>query len=78
MINFYVNKQCFVIALRGTAARCTALPVSQIAKMVGYESQSYFNLQFTRHVGMPPKRFRENYVVPDHTAVRKRRRASSG
>ena len=51
----------------------TDLPVARIAEMVGYETHSYFNLQFTKHVGMPPRRFRENYVVPDHTSGRKKR-----
>ena len=31
--------------------------------MVGYDSQSYFNLQFTKNVGMPPSRYRHNYIV---------------
>lgn len=41
----------------------TDLPVTQIAGMVGYDTQSYFNLQFSRHVGMPPKKYRQNYIV---------------
>ncbi|MBQ8144983.1 MAG: AraC family transcriptional regulator [Butyricicoccus sp.] len=41
----------------------TDLPIGYIAGAVGYETQSYFNLQFTKHVGMSPKRFRNNYVV---------------
>jgi AraC-like DNA-binding protein len=41
----------------------TDLPVGYIAGAVGYETQSYFNLQFTKNVGMPPKRYRDNYVV---------------
>lgn len=42
----------------------TDLPVSRVSELVGYETQSYFNQQFTRHVGMPPRRFRKNYIVP--------------
>jgi AraC-like DNA-binding protein len=41
----------------------TDLPIAEIAGRVGYDTQSYFNLQFTRHVGMPPKRYRQNYIV---------------
>lgn len=41
----------------------TKLPISQIAEMVGYETQSYFNLQFSKNVGMPPKKFRQNYII---------------
>ncbi|MBR3867025.1 MAG: helix-turn-helix domain-containing protein [Butyricicoccus sp.] len=41
----------------------TDLPVGYIAGAVGYETQSYFNLQFTKNVGMPPKRYRDNYVA---------------
>jgi len=41
----------------------TDLPIGRVAEMVGYETQSYFNLQFSKHVGMSPKRFRKNYVV---------------
>ena len=33
--------------------------------MVGYDTQSYFNMQFTKHVGMPPKKFRQNYIVAE-------------
>lgn len=41
----------------------TDYPIAQIAEMVGYDTQSYFNMQFTKHVGMPPKKFRQNYIV---------------
>ena len=41
----------------------TELSVARIAEMVGYDSQSYFNLQFTNNVGMPPSRYRHNYIV---------------
>ncbi len=41
----------------------TDYPVTQIAGMVGYDTQSYFNMQFTKHVGMSPKKFRQNYIV---------------
>lgn len=41
----------------------TDLPVTEIAGRVGYDTQSYFNLQFSKHVGMPPKKYRQNYIV---------------
>ncbi len=41
----------------------TELSVARIAEMVGYDSQSYFNLQFAKNVGMPPSRYRHNYIV---------------
>ena len=41
----------------------TKLSVARIAEMVGYDSQSYFNLQFTKNIGMPPSRYRHNYIV---------------
>ncbi len=41
----------------------TDLPIAEIAGMVGYDTQSYFNLQFTKHVGIPPKKYRQNYIV---------------
>lgn len=41
----------------------TDLPITRIAEMVGYDTQSYFNLQFTKNVGMPPKKYRQNYIV---------------
>ena len=41
----------------------TELSAARIAEMVGYDSQSYFNLQFTKNVGMPPSRYRHNYIV---------------
>ena len=41
----------------------TDLTISDIAGLVGFETQSYFNSQFTKHVGIPPKKYRENYVI---------------
>ena len=41
----------------------TDLSITHIAEMVGYDTQSYFNLQFTKNVGMPPNKFRQNYIV---------------
>lgn len=41
----------------------TGYSISQISEMVGYDTQSYFNLQFTKNVGMSPGRFRQNYIV---------------
>ena len=41
----------------------TELSVARIPELVGYDSQSYFNLQFTKNVGMPPSRYRHNYIV---------------
>ena len=33
-----------------------------VAEQVGFETQNYFNLQFSKHVGMPPKKYRESFV----------------
>lgn len=41
----------------------TDYSVLKISEMVGYETQSYFSLQFTKHVGMSPNQFRQNYIV---------------
>jgi len=41
----------------------TDLPISQISEMVGYETQSYFNLQFTKHIGVSPKKYRQNSLA---------------
>ncbi len=38
----------------------TDLPISRIAGEVGYDTQNYFNLQFSKHVGMPPGKFRQS------------------
>lgn len=40
----------------------TDLPMARIAEQVGFETQNYFNLQFSKHVGMPPGKFRESFV----------------
>lgn len=40
----------------------TDLPMAKIAEQVGFETQNYFNLQFSKHVGMPPGKYRESYV----------------
>ena len=37
--------------------------ISEIASSLGYDAQSHFNQQFSRHVGMPPGEFRKHYVV---------------
>jgi len=57
----------------------TDYPITKIAEMVGYETQSYFNLQFTKNVGMPPRKYRQNYIVPpaesdDKSPARKKKR----
>ena len=41
----------------------TDYSITRISEMVGYDTQSYFNLQFTKHVGMPPNKYRKNYIV---------------
>lgn len=46
----------------------TDLPIARIAEMVGYETQNYFNLQFSKHVGMPPRKFRQSYVAAPEQA----------
>ena len=38
----------------------TDLPIARIAEEVGYDTQNYFNLQFSKHVGMPPRKFRQS------------------
>ena len=40
----------------------TDFPMAKIAEQVGFETQNYFNLQFSKHVGMPPKKYRESFV----------------
>ena len=54
----------------------TDYSITENAGMVGYDTQSYFNMQFTKHVGMPPKKFRQNYIVSEkekNTRTRKPR-----
>ncbi|MBQ6635226.1 MAG: helix-turn-helix transcriptional regulator [Lachnospiraceae bacterium] len=41
----------------------TKKSISEIAYSLGYDAQSHFNLQFSKHVGMPPGEFRKQYVV---------------
>lgn len=40
----------------------TDLPIARIAEQVGFETQNYFNQQFSKHVGMPPRKFRQTFV----------------
>lgn len=42
----------------------TDYTVTQIAAMVGYSNPSHFNQHFTRYVGMTPRNYRKNYIVP--------------
>ncbi len=51
----------------------TDLSIAEIAERVGYDTQSYFNYQFTKHVGMPPRRYRQNYVVQGGTKPKERK-----
>ncbi len=41
----------------------TDYSILRISEMVGYETQSYFSLQFTKHVGMSPMQYRQKYIV---------------
>lgn len=44
----------------------TDLPIARIAEEVGYDTQNYFNLQFSKHVGMPPRKFRQSlHAAPE-------------
>ena len=48
----------------------TDLPITRIGEQVGYETPNYFNMQFSKHVGMPPKKYRQTFVgdkKPSHT-----------
>lgn len=38
----------------------TDLPMARIAEAVGFETQNYFNQQFSKYVGMPPRKFRQS------------------
>ena len=38
----------------------TELPIARIAEEVVYDTQNYFNLQFSKHVGMTPRKFRQS------------------
>lgn len=47
----------------------TDLPIARIAEQVGYDTQNYFNLQFSKHVGMPPRKFRQSlHGAPENDA----------
>ena len=48
-----------------TLLASTKLPISEVAARVGYESQSYFNQQFVKNVGMAPTKYRKQYVVQE-------------
>lgn len=39
----------------------TDYPISRIAQMVGFDSQSHFNKRFRAYVGISPGQFRKNY-----------------
>lgn len=39
----------------------TDLSITEIASRVGYDSPSHFNRQFSKYVGMPPRRYKINY-----------------
>lgn len=39
----------------------TSKPVKAVAEQVGYDNTSYFNMLFSRNVGMPPLKYRKVY-----------------
>lgn len=39
----------------------TDLPISRIAEQLGYDTQNYFDQQFSKHTGMPPRKFRQAF-----------------
>ena len=41
----------------------TDLPISRIAELVGYDTQNYFDLQFSKYTGIPPRKFRQSFQV---------------
>ena len=41
----------------------TDLPISRISELVGYETQNYFDQQFSKYVGMPPRKFRQSMAA---------------
>lgn len=51
----------------------TDYPISRISELVGYDTQSYFNLQFTKSVGMSPGKYRQNYIVQAETTVKSKK-----
>ena len=56
----------------------TELPITRIAELVGYDTQSYFNLQFTKNVGMPPKKFRQTDIVAEKNTGQKKKQGGQG
>lgn len=57
----------------------TDYSITEIAFRVGFDTQSYFNMQFTKNVGMPPMQFRKNYLVKEEnpdSSKKKRGRSS--
>ena len=40
----------------------TDLTMAQIAERVGFETQNYFNAQFSKIVGMAPRKYRQSYL----------------
>lgn len=40
----------------------TDLSMARIAEQVGFETQNYFNAQFSKIVGMPPRKYRQDYL----------------
>ncbi len=41
----------------------TDLSILEISERVGFDTQSHFNIQFTKYIGMAPRQFRHSYVV---------------
>ena len=55
----------------------TDLPISAIAERVGFETQNYFNMQFSKHVGMPPTKYRQTRTGKPQDAPQKKEASPS-
>ena len=40
----------------------TDWPIARIAEQVGFETQNYFNAQFSKIVGTPPRKYRQDFL----------------
>ncbi len=56
----------------------TDLPISAISERVGFETQNYFNMQFSKHVGMPPTKYRQSFVGSGRAKASRREEEGKG
>jgi AraC-like DNA-binding protein len=67
-VAFFIDQK---MAVAASMVRNTSLPFKQIAAQLGYEDQFHFSMQFKKHFGMSPRKYRGKPVIGNRRSVAK-------